>query len=126
MDELRQRELTNELERRNSMNVTMNTERKTKEKQTKPKQKFSPLIKQTASAISASQKKKECYEKKASPSSTVIDEKIRNDIDKYQLKRTKKEIDSSLLLMALLIAVLAVIVFFCYSCIKNVSIMDIS
>ncbi len=126
MDELHQRELTNELERRNSMNVTMNTERKTKEKQTKPKQKFSPLIKQTASAIPANQKKKESYEKKASPSSTVIDEKIRNDIDKYQLKRTKKEIDSSLLLMALLIAVLAVIVFFCYSCIKNVSIMDIS
>ena len=104
----------------------MNTERKTKEKQTKPKQKFSPLIIQTASAIPANQKKKESYEKKASPSSTVIDEKLRNDIDKYQLKRTKKEIDSSLLLMALLIAVLAVIVFFCYSCIKNVSIMDIS
>ena len=71
-------------------------------------------------------KKKDNYEKKATPSSTVIDEKIRNDIDKYQLKRTKKEIDSSLLLMALLIAVLAVIIFFCYSCIKEVGYMNIS
>ena len=126
MDELHQRELTSELERRNSMNYTMNSERKTKEKQTKPKQKFSPVIKQSTPIESTYPKKKESYEKKASPSSTVIDEKIRNDIDKYQLKRTKKEIDSSLLLMALLIAVLAVIIFFCYSCIKEVGYMNIS
>ena len=126
MDELHQRELTSELERRNSMNYTMNSERKTKEKQNKPQQKFSTVIKKSTPIESTYPKKKDNYEKKATPSSTVIDEKIRNDIDKYQLKRTKKEIDSSLLLMALLIAVLAVIIFFCYSCIKEVGYMNIS
>lgn len=120
IDEQHQRELTNEFERRNNINYSSDSAKKPKDPQSKPTHQFSPIFTQQSPSIPSVNAIKENNVKSTTPSSITVDEKIRNDIDKHQLKRTANEFDGSLMLMALLVAVLAIIILFCYSCIKNV------
>lgn len=117
-DEIQQKELSAELRRRNSRSLSQKHSITNADEESQSV--YSSIVKESSNHVESKAKPSTVDD---SSSSKERDQRLRNAIDKHQKNRTVSGLDGEHILLLLLLIVLTIILAFCYTSAKNVSIL---
>lgn len=116
-DEIQQKELSAELRRRNSRSLSQKHSITNADEES---QSVYSIVKESSNHVESKAKPSTVDD---SSSSKERDQRLRNAIDKHQKNRTVSGLDGEHILLLLLLVVLTIILAFCYTSARNVSII---